>query len=342
MGRRNKSYHRSLHEQVHDRLSDMWAGGESKRDDREYGYDHDRIYSESTYDTYKRQCGYFADYLEREHPEISTLSKGRDYVVEYLESEEARGRSAWTLSLERSALAKMYGESGEELGYQPPTRHREDITRSRGETEYDRHFSNDKYADLKEFCDATGCRRNILEHLERDDLWSHDRVTAEHDRVAAIPEEERTRDEARIYHATDEALRYFPNEDYYIHHERDKGGRDRLSPIVGTDEQRQHVIDKMQSTPDGEKVWGKVAYPDIHSHRSEYAERVYERSARDADEIQRDHVDKGTGERYSKDTYRPRGERSGEVYNRQAILDASHALGHARDDVVVNNYMGRR
>ena len=61
-----------------------------------------------------------------------------------------------------------------------------------------------------------------------------------------------------------DALSVFPEQDFFIHHRKDKGGRYRFAPVIGKDKHK--IIDRMKGTPDGEKVWRYVSSnADIHS-----------------------------------------------------------------------------
>lgn len=49
MGRRNKAYHKDLHQQAYERLTSMQAFGESRKEAKANGTDKDKIFSFSTY-----------------------------------------------------------------------------------------------------------------------------------------------------------------------------------------------------------------------------------------------------------------------------------------------------
>ena len=103
-----------------------------------------------------------------------------------------------------------------------------------------------------------------------------------------------------------------------------KGGRFRIITICGDVEL---VVRKMQAAGAG-KVWEKVpGNADIHSYRADYAGRVYSSHARPIEEIPR------------KERYICRKDKSGIVYDRKAMLEASRVLGHNRVDVVAQHYL---
>ena len=65
MGRRNKAYHKDLHQQAYDRLTGMQAFGESKKQAVADGTEKDKIFSFSTYKAYWKHVKYFIKYIPR-------------------------------------------------------------------------------------------------------------------------------------------------------------------------------------------------------------------------------------------------------------------------------------
>lgn len=103
-----------------------------------------------------------------------------------------------------------------------------------------------------------------------------------------------------------------------------KGGRFRIITICGDVEL---VVRKMQAAGKG-KVWAKVpGNADIHSYRADYATRIYSSHARPIEELPRS------------EKYICRKDKSGIVYDRKAMLEASKALGHNRISVVGEHYL---
>ena len=220
---------RTLHQQAYDRLQKMQAFGDSKRLDKlENPEDFARkIYSFSTYQTYFKHIKYFIKWLQREHPEVKTLKKAEKFVPEWLQARVDKGLSAWTIQTEAAALNKLYQiKLDDENRFQPPRRLKENITRSRGTKKRDAHFSEKANEELVNFCKACGFRRNVLERLTGSDLY--DRTKAE----TAFAEAQEAGNEA-LAEALLVGLKTFPEQDYFILHRRDKGGKTRLSPIVG-------------------------------------------------------------------------------------------------------------
>ena len=181
MGRRDKSYHKDLKQQMYDRLTGMLHAGEgtSKKEAIQNGTDREKIFSYSTYQSYWKHCKYFANYMLEKHPECTTLKSARKYVNEWLQDRVDNGGvkgkplSAWTITLEREALGKLYGIKPDDPNFfRAPQRHRADIVRSRGDAVRDRHFSERNNDEFVKFCKGTGCRRNIMEKLEGRDFYT--------------------------------------------------------------------------------------------------------------------------------------------------------------------------
>ena len=161
MGRNNKHYSKTLHQQAYNRLDSMKAFGESKRKEKLEGSIKNKIFSFNTYQTYSKHINYFIDYLKEHHPEITTLDKARAFVPEWLKHQESRGLSAWTVQTEAKALGKLFGITPQDDDYyEPPQRHRVDVKRSRGPAKRDIHFSEANNYDFVSFCRCTGLRRS--------------------------------------------------------------------------------------------------------------------------------------------------------------------------------------
>ena len=102
--------------------------------------------------------------------------------------------SAYTLKLDISAVAKLYGIPAPELGIKTPSRTMDKITRSRGGKKMDRHFSEKNNADLITFakmyqsevyvCRGTDRGRKLDKRalLEVSEALGHSRISvaAEH------------------------------------------------------------------------------------------------------------------------------------------------------------------
>jgi len=345
MGRKNKAYRKDLKEQMYERLTGMLHAGEgkSKKEAIADGTDREKIFSYSTYESYFKHCKYFANYIQEKHPECTTLKAAKKHVNEWLQSRVDNGGqngkplSAWTITLEREALGKLYGIKPDDPNFfQAPKRHRADIKRSRVDTVRDRHFSVTNNDEFIKFCKGTGCRRNVIERLEGRDLITREDLDKEIARLEAkeVPSEA----EAKHLSVLKDAVEQFPDQEYFLHHRKDKGGRERYSPIIG--ENAEQIIERMRNTAPNEKVWQHVpGNADIHGYRGDYATAIYKMYARPIAEIPYDRINKGTKQRYQSGVYTCRKDEAGKKLDKVAMLKASKALGHNRLEVVANNYI---
>lgn len=337
MGRKNKSYYKDLHQQAYDRLNGMQAFGESKKEAIANGTDRGKIFSFNTYQTYWKHTKYFLKYIKETHPECTTLKSAKKYVNEWLQLRTDQGLSAWTIQTEAKALSKLYGIQPDDDGYfKPPKRNREDIKRSRGDRERDRHFSEENNDELVKFCKGTGLRRSELMELRGKDLVTRAQIEDEIARLNALPAGERSA-------AADKRLEMLQDtrlfdEEYFTHVRNGKGGRERLSPIIGRFAGQ--IIGRIRETPAEEKVWQYVnTNADIHGYRAEYATAIYKTHARPIQDIPYDRVHRGTGRRYQSEVYTCRKDEAGKKLDKAAMLVCSKALGHNRISVVADNYI---
>lgn len=337
MGRRNKSYSKDLHQQAYDRLTGMQAFGESKKAAVAAGTDKDKIFSFNTYQTYWKHTKYFIKYIRERHPECTTLKSAKKYVNEWLQSQADRGLSAWTVQVEAKALGKLYGIQPDDANYfKPPKRNREDITRSRGDRVRDSHFSKANNDELIKFCQGTGLRRSELEALKGKDLVTRAQIEAEITRLEAVPEDKLTVQEGKRLGVLKDT-RMFSGE-YFTFVRNGKGGRERVSPIIGKNVEQ--IVARMKDTPADEKVWQHVhKCADIHAYRAEYATAIYKAHARAIKDIPYDRVNRGTGKKYQSEVYVCRKDEAGKKLDKAAMLVCSKALGHNRISVVADNYI---
>ena len=278
--------------------------GESKHSAKQKDTMKDGIYSINTAKMYNRECQKFAKYViaERGNAKLS-VAESRDYAAEYLQQGIENGVSPYTLQMQRSALAKLYGCTGNEI-CDLPARHRAEITRSRNHTIVSEktgkiiknpstragHFSEKNNADIVAFCRSTGLRRSELESLTGDQL-----------------------------EVTEDGNAYIHLDGYQC-----KGGRPRVVPVIGD---VSNAITLCQNAGSN-KVFPRVPQAmDVHSYRSEYAVAIYNQYARPLDELKR------------KEKYYCRAELKGVVYDREAMLMASKALGHNRISIIAEHYL---
>lgn len=103
-----------------------------------------------------------------------------------------------------------------------------------------------------------------------------------------------------------------------------KGGRPRLVPLILD---REFVQTMLQSVGE-EKVFLKIPNgADIHGYRSEFATNLYKTIARDISTIPR------------QEKYICRKDLKGVIYDKNAMLEVSRALGHNRIDVIAGHYI---
>ena len=337
MGRKNKSYSKDLHQQIYDKLTSMQAFGESKRAAAAEDATQDKIYSFNTYQTYYKHCQYFAKWIQANHPECTTLKAARKYTNEWLQQRVDQGLSAWTIQTEAKAIGKLYGIKAGDPGYfDPPKRHRAEIKRSRSDTVRDLHFSKTNNDELIKFCQGTGLRRKELEDLKGGDLLTRTQIEQQAARIEALPELQRSAADVKKLGVLRDALAL--KGDYFTHVRRGKGGRERISPIIGKNTDQ--IVARIQDTPAGEKVWQHVhTMADIHGYRGDYATQIYRSHAREIDQIPFDKVHPGTGRSYQSEVYVCRKDEAGKRLDKAAMLLASKALGHNRIEVVANNYI---
>jgi len=331
-----------IKEQFRKGLVEQLTPGRSKHEDKRTGEDSKHIYSYNTFQCYKKRCYAFADWC-RENKTIEkdlghkprTPEECRAYAGQWIESLIAAERSPSTIKQYVSALAKFYQCNGDDFSVKTPPRRRAGIIRSRNEVESDKYFniSLPQNADLVTVVSCIGSRRRELGLLRGTDLVIEDGKA-------------------------------------YISFERGtKGGRERISEIVGTDEEIQFVIDRFKAAGDG-KVFKTVnTHADIHSYRAKYAGKVYQKFARDFDDYKNErliiknnrivaryktkngrrdmsafsYLYKSNGKmlegyRDVPSAYYCRRDMKGEVYDRVAMFEASEALGHNRECVVAENY----
>lgn len=335
MGRNNKKYYKDMHQQAYDILVSMQSFGESKKKAIANGTDKEKIFSHNTYKTYWKHTKYFIKYVQEQHPEVTTIKKAKKYVNEWLQVRVDQGLSAWTIQTEAKALGKLYGISPDDPDYfQPPKRNRQDITRSRVDRARDKHFSVSNNDELIKFCKGTGLRRSELASIKGKDLISRSEIEMELNKLKSI--KNLTEDESKRLNILKDAMRF--ESEYYINIENGKGGRKRISPIVGKNIDQ--IVERMKNTPEDKKVWEYInSNADIHSYRADYATEIYKTYARNIEDIPFDRVNKGTGKKFQSDIYTCRKDEAGKKLDKAAMLLSSKALGHNRIEVVANNYI---
>ena len=345
MGRRDKSYSKDLHQQAYDRLTGMQAFGESKKEAMANGTADDKIFSFSTYKTYWKHTKYFIKWVQEKHPDVTTLKKAEKLVSEWLQErvnqvdEKGNHLSAWTIQTECAALCKLYQiKPDAPKRFQPPKRNREDIKRSRTDAVRDKHFSVTNNDELIKFCRGTGLRRAGVSSVKGRDLMTREQIEAEIKRIETIPADKRSAsDQTRLTICKDTRIFTDPSHKYFVH-TKEKGGRERITPIIGPNAQQ--IVERFKATDPDKKVWQHVSKnADIHGYRGDYATIMYRMYAREIKDIPYDRINKGNGRRFQSEVYTCRKDESGKKLDKHAMLVCSKALGHNRIEVVANNYI---
>lgn len=128
-------------------------------------------------------------------------------------------------------------------------------------------------------------------------------------------------------------LRFYDGK-YYVKVRQGKGGKSRLALICGETQEETKEIVQLFKEAGQLKVAPKLpSHYDNHHYRAVYAKRIYNLYARPVDEIPAGPIDDG-GKRYVM-----RGDRAGEILDRDAMEIASQFLGHNRIDVIALNYL---
>ena len=169
------------------------------------------------------------------------------------------------------------------------SRKRSQIRRGRTDTANARIFNEETNTDLVYFCKHTGLRRSELEHLKGGCVSKHS------------------------------------DGNYYIDNVKGKGGRVRNIRILDND---QAVIDKINSTPSSQFVWGRVhSKANIHGYRADYCQALYMSVARDVNMLD------------ASELYICRNDMAGLKLDRQAMKTCSEQLGHSRIGIIAYNYL---
>ena len=286
----------TIKDEIYNRLSKLFkaGNGRSRNVDKRNGVDREYIYSSKTYKTYHNECKRFAVWCRKTHPEVRHLKECKKYVNEYLTYQISSGKSPWTLTTQKAALTKLYGVDYASFIATPP-RERSKIKRSRNPVSRDKNISANTEKFLSTITSATGLRRNELCKI------------------------------------TGDALRYDSSGRPFLHITRGtKGGKIRDAVIIGaTPEETEYIVGLFKSAGKM-KLLPKVssAY-DNHRYRAEYAKRLYQRFARNIDDIPK------------KERIYLRKDRKGEILDRSCLIYISSCLGHSRIDVLYSNYLYR-
>lgn len=121
---------------------------------------------------------------------------------------------------------------------------------------------------------------------------------------------------------------FFENGQAYLNVDKGtKGGKSRVAKIVGKTEAETKEIVKWIQSKEGRLFYKLSSNYDNHYYRATYANRLYNQLKRDIADIP------------TEDKYIMRKDRAGEVYDKQAMLQVSRALGHNRISVIAQSYL---
>ena len=128
------------------------------------------IFSNGTYDCYKKQTTYFINFIRDKGFDVKHLSDCIKYVDDYFNEMIDKELSAWTVHTRVFALATAFQCKVDDFYLCLPKRCRSDIKRTRQTTKTDLRFISAKYANIKKFAVATGARRGGILKLKTNDL----------------------------------------------------------------------------------------------------------------------------------------------------------------------------
>lgn len=169
------SKRKSIVRQATERLLSMAAFGDSKHADKianDGKPARDKIYSGKTMDNYIDVAGRFVRWARKIHG-CRRLEDAWQFVSEYLSQRIEQEKSAWTVRLEASALAKLYGCGINDFGVALPQRQRQDVIQHR-QNKWVGHFNPDKHKELVAFGKATGLRRHEMAAVTPEDVWTNE------------------------------------------------------------------------------------------------------------------------------------------------------------------------
>lgn len=232
--------------------------------------------------------------------DLDSLESILKYADRYLQSCVDKDLSAWTLTTYKTHLGKVF-DLPTTVFIKTKPRQRADIKRSRHDVEIDKHISQVKHDFFEMVGGATGLRKSEMQAIRGTAL-------------------SRERDEDGFY--------------YFV--TKGKGGRVRRSPIVARNEEEEQLILALFRQAGDFYVFNN-RYNDVqtysvpknldeHSHRAEYARRVYKHYERNVLDLPR------------KQKTFLRKDLRGHVLDKFAELKTSQALGHNRVDEFRRSY----
>lgn len=328
---RDKVIVKSLYDQAYDRLKAMRAFGQSKRRDKKNGETIDKIYSIETFKTYWKHIKYFIRYVKKHHPECVNIKEAKQYVNEFLEFRESQNLSAWTIQTEAKALGKLYGiRKDSDEYFVSPIRRRADIKRSRKQTSTDKWFVKTNEELDKEVLPNIGFRRRELLNTKGRDLYTKRSLELQ---ISELENKDNLTENDELRLRALRATRFFDN-NYYVKIVG-KGKKLRYAPIFDDNE---FVVNKYKNARFDEKLYPKVSSGDVHSYRTVYAHKLYEKYKNVECDKKLVENKKGTAKKEYDDRYICRKDKAGKVYSKYGLIRVTKALGHNRLSVAVDHY----
>ena len=285
-------------------ISQKWTAGrgKSRHLGKKEGDNYRYITSDKTFRDVSAVWRRFSQFVAEKSAgdDLDDLESILKYANRYLQSCVDKDLSAWTLTTYKTHLGKVF-ELPTTAFIATKPRQRADIKRSRHDVESDKHISQVKHDFFAMVGGATGLRKSEMQSIRG---------------TALSPE----RDEDGFY--------------YFV--TKGKGGRVRRSPIVARNEEEEQLILALFRQAGDFYVFNN-RYNDVqtysvpknldeHSHRAEYARRVYKHYERNILDLPR------------KQKTFLRKDLRGHVLDKFAELKTSQALGHNRVDEFRRSY----
>ena len=129
------------------------------------------IFSWNTYNSYKQTLKEFTLWIKSNYPDIKLITDIDSTICsKYLIYRMNNNISAWTIDKDKSALNKVfnYGLTKRDIGL--PVRSKKNIIRSRKNVKMDKHFNCKNYTNQILIANASGCRRESILKLKKDDF----------------------------------------------------------------------------------------------------------------------------------------------------------------------------
>lgn len=269
------------------------------------------IFSGSTRHPYQRHAIYFSEWEKKHHPEQKILRNiPLQHAAEYINERINRGLSAWTITLDTAALAKVFGCRMTDIPVERPERRRENIKRSRGPI---KNFNEKKHSDIVQFSKNCGLRHNKeLAVIKPDNIFERDGHV-------------------------------------FVKVKNGKGGKSRVTEVLeGSKDFFLNLRDRA-ITEGREYIFSDIpSRAPIHAYRREYAQVLYrkiEEKIQERDPYVISQYNAAREEWRERNQHGHRGMsdnihcRDGHVFDRTICFMVSENLGHSREDVVVTNYL---